>query len=311
MKKGALSHLSPSQKIMALLGISLITMIASMAIGMGLAMLIFQIPIDQANTITQMTSPQAINALKIVQLSYGLIGFGGGAVIAQFLFSKSPFRVLGLTIAPEKNNVMLTIGFMLIALPFVTWLGYINSFLDFPEALQWLEDWMQSTEETNQRTVKKFLQMDSFGDLALNLAVIAFVTAIGEELVFRGVLQQLIIPLFKNYHIGIWVSAAIFSAFHMQFYGFLPRMFLGMLFGYTFYWTKNLYLPILAHFINNGFAVVATYIYGFDTLDSEIESAAEGDEFSWVVAIMSLVITVGIAVLIQKTNAHKKALQNL
>jgi len=311
MKKGALSHLSPSQKIMALLGISLITMIASMAIGMGLAMLIFQIPIDQANTITQMTSPQAINALKIVQLSYGLIGFGGGAVIAQFLFSKSPFRVLGLTMAPEKNNVMLTIGFMLIALPFVTWLGYINSFLDFPEALQWLEDWMQSTEETNQRTVKKFLQMDSFGDLALNLVVIAFVTAIGEELVFRGVLQQLIIPLFKNYHIGIWVSAAIFSAFHMQFYGFLPRMFLGMLFGYTFYWTKNLYLPILAHFINNGFAVVATYIYGFDTLDREIESAAEGDEYSWVVAIMSLVITVGIAVLIQKTNGHKKALQNL
>jgi membrane protease YdiL (CAAX protease family) len=45
----------------------------------------------------------------------------------------------------------------------------------------------------------------------------------------------------------------------MQFYGFFPRFALGVLLGYMYLWSGTLWLPILAHFINNAGAVILTW----------------------------------------------------
>jgi membrane protease YdiL (CAAX protease family) len=110
----------------------------------------------------------------------------------------------------------------------------------------------------------------------LGVFVIALLPAIGEELVFRGMLQPELFRATGNHHAAIWISAIIFSAFHMQFFGFVPRLLLGALFGYLYVWSANLLIPMIAHFVNNGFSVLMMYLYqkGIITVDMESPEAA-------------------------------------
>lgn len=103
------------------------------------------------------------------------------------------------------------------------------------------------------------LKADHLGGLLFNLLIIALIPAVGEELTFRGVLQQGLSRR-MNPHVAIILAAAIFSFIHFQFYGFLPRMFLGILLGYMFYVSGSLWTSILMHFVNNGTAVVLYYL---------------------------------------------------
>src|SRR5690606_2422366 len=119
--------------------------------------------------------------------------------------------------------------------------------------------WMKVQELQMEKITEKILQVTSFSGLLLNLLVIAIIPAIGEELLFRGCLQPVFHRWTKNIHIAIWITAIIFSAIHVQFYGFIPRMLMGAVFGYMLYWGRSIWLPIIAHFINNATAVIYTF----------------------------------------------------
>ncbi|MEL7006274.1 MAG: CPBP family intramembrane glutamic endopeptidase, partial [Bacteroidota bacterium] len=123
------------------------------------------------------------------------------------------------------------------------------------------------------------------------IIVIAVIPAIGEEIVFRGMLQNELHTASKNAHVAIWVSAIIFSAIHMQFFGFFPRLLLGALFGYLYYWSGNLIIPILAHFINNGFSLVLVYLSTGEGLFGNPENT-ESAPLSTV--LIFIIITVGL-----------------
>ncbi len=179
---------------------------------------------------------------------------------------KLSFRLLFLTF-------LMTLSFG----PIAEWLGKINQLLVLPEQWSALEAWMKEMEQQMEQITLLLLSNMSFGGFVLNLIVIAVIAAVGEELLFRGCLQPIFIRWFKNPHVAIWVVAIIFSAIHMQFYGFLPRLALGVLFGYLFYWSGNIWIPILAHFVNNGTVLVNAYVYQLQgnelsslTLDQEI-----------------------------------------
>jgi membrane protease YdiL (CAAX protease family) len=133
--------------------------------------------------------------------------------------------------------------------------------MHLPAFLNDLEKWMRQQEDQLATLTQRFLYMPSAVDLAINLLMIALIPAIGEELLFRGCLQPIFGRLAKNAHVGIWLAAIVFSAIHLQFYGFIPRMLLGALFGYLYYYGNSLWYPILGHFLNNGSAVVAVFIY--------------------------------------------------
>jgi membrane protease YdiL (CAAX protease family) len=125
--------------------------------------------------------------------------------------------------------------------------------------------------------------------------VIALIPAIGEELLFRGVIQG---SIFKNtnIHVAVLLTSIIFSAFHLQFYGFLPRMVLGILLGYSLAWSGSLWLPVLIHFINNGAAVVFAWFSGLDQLpfNQDLIGTEPGDE--WIIA-SSFVMTAGAMII--------------
>lgn len=96
--------------------------------------------------------------------------------------------------------------------------------------------------------------------------------AVGEELVFRGLIQNQAHYLFKNIHLAIWLTALFFSFFHLQFYGLIPRLLLGALFGYLYYWSGTLWIPILAHFVNNGLALIMAYFFQLNIVDYDLQS---------------------------------------
>src|SRR5690606_33227532 len=100
------------------------------------------------------------------------------------------------------------------------------------------ENWMRSQEDQMKDLTKQLVMVDSIGKLMLNMLVMAVIPAIVEEYYFRGALQNILGRLFKNIHVAIWVTAIIFSAIHVQFYGFFPRMLLGLIFVYAFLWSK-------------------------------------------------------------------------
>lgn len=134
-----------------------------------------------------------------------------------------------------------------------------NKQMKLPGFLQGLENWMKAKEQETYELLKQLTVMNSPADLLFNLLMLAVLPAFGEEIIFRGIVQKIGTRWTGNAHAGIWIAAIIFSAIHLQFYGFLPRMLLGALFGYLLLWSGNLWLPILGHFINNAAVVLLTY----------------------------------------------------
>lgn len=138
--------------------------------------------------------------------------------------------------------------------------------------------------------ITKIVVLDStISGLLMNLVIMAVIPAVGEELIFRGCLQRIFCKWIASPHVCIWLVAIIFSAIHMQFYGFLPRMLIGALFGYLYFWSKNIYVPIFAHFLNNASVTVMAFIYSGDGKSYEEMTAFEYDTSDIYVA--SLILT--------------------
>lgn len=165
-----------------------------------------------------------------------------------------------------------TIAFMGTNSVFIEW----NANFVFPDFMKGFGEWAREREDLAAEFTKFFTTFNSTGDFILGLLVIALLPAIGEELVFRGMLQPEFYRVSGNHHAAIWITAFLFSAFHMQFFGFVPRMLLGALFGYLYVWSGNLWMPMIAHFVNNGFSVLMIYLYqkGIITVDMESTEAA-------------------------------------
>jgi membrane protease YdiL (CAAX protease family) len=195
----------------------------------------------------------------------------------------------------------------LFALPIANMMGEFNSHIHFPDFLEGAEQWMRDSEERAALVTQKFLKMDHLGDLFTNLLLIAVIPALGEELLFRGVLQKQLSKWTGSVHWGIFISAVLFSALHMQFFGFFPRLFLGMLFGYLLVWTGSLWVPILAHLVNNALAVTASYFIGKGQLPEETDAIGSSN-MMWEVSLISLVFFSYIAYLL--LNTRKRQVQS-
>jgi membrane protease YdiL (CAAX protease family) len=191
-----------------------------------------------------------------------LIQFLSLFVIPSFLFGyfsdPKPVSYLGLRSA-KSMYFILGASVLILALPFVDWMGAINHQL-IPETTV-TGKWMKESEELAQQQIGFMLKQNTVKDLLMNLLFIAVFAGVGEELFFRGILQRIFIKMFKNPWAGIIATAIIFSAIHMQFYGFIPRFILGVLLGIIYWYSGSLWPAILAHFIYDGFAVVMIYFY--------------------------------------------------
>ncbi|HRG80937.1 MAG TPA: CPBP family intramembrane metalloprotease, partial [Chitinophagaceae bacterium] len=162
----------------------------------------------------------------------------------------------GLKAPTHTGYILAGVGVMLIAIPFTGLLGELNRNIPFPKGMA---SWMHEQEVDAARTIQALLSRHTPGDLLLNLLCVAGFAAVGEELLFRGVVQRILIKLFKSPFVGILVSAALFSAMHMQFYGFFPRLALGILLGLIFWYSGSLWIAMLAHFVYDAVLIILAY----------------------------------------------------
>jgi len=296
----------PGGKIIFFTFIVLVSFIAVLIGTMLIAIPAFGIGFTE---IADHTDPLVPGNLPFLKFFQGMQSFGLfilPPLIAGFVFHKQMFSYLKVNKIPALTFVGVSFTIMLISIPIINFTAYINSLLQLPEFLSGLEISMKEAEESAKVITEAFLTVDSTSGLLINLLIIAVLPAIGEELLFRGVLQKHFAEWFKNPHIAIWVTAVIFSFIHFQFYGFLPRMLMGALFGYLFYWSKNLWYPIIAHFVNNAAAVLAFYFYhGTEVGDTAETFGTSLSDFLWV--LISVILISGMLFYFKKALfVHKK-----
>ena len=190
---------------------------------------------------------------------------------------------------------LLQILFLLFVLflPILNFTVELNKLMHLPDWLSGLEGWMRSAEGGATEKTDALLNMLTYVDLFINILLIGVLPAVGEELAFRGVLQQTLIGKSENPHWGIWGAAFLFSFIHFQFFGFLPRLLLGAFFGYLFYWSKSLWLPILGHFINNTSAVLISFYLKENGMGEKLEEIGTSEETTYF-PIVSIVLFGGL-----------------
>jgi len=238
--------------------------------------------------LSDLSSPQNISILKYFQVVQDFLFFIiPPFIIAWFLHGK-PSSFLKFKNFPIAVSILLVIAIIYCADPLINWLAEFNSKLSLPAWMNSIQNWMQEAEDQADKITKAFLATQSTSDLLTNLFIIGILPAIGEELLFRGVIQQLFKKLMGNAHAAIWISAAIFSASHLQFFGFLPRMLLGAMFGYMLEWSGTLWLPIIAHFVNNATAVVAYYLADKGFGGTGIENIGTSSDGTTYLVLISL-----------------------
>lgn len=228
---------------------------------------------------------------KVIQISASIGMFVIPAILFARIESRNWRKYLKLN-SFLPVFFILTFLLMFFSVPLLEWTVELNKSMKLPGFLQGIEEWMRLKEDQTAEVTRQLLTMNTTGALLVNLFMLAVIPAIGEELIFRGCLQRLFHKLSNNYHIAIWVTAITFSAIHMQFFGFIPRMLLGAMFGYLLVWSNSLWLPILAHFINNATAVITAFVYqqqgkGLDQLDKPGQN-------SWLVYLASFILTISM-----------------
>lgn len=237
--------------------------------------------------------PLSIASLKWIQLLQTATIFLLPPLCMAYLWAQEPMKWLKVQKFQSFKVSGEAILLMLVALPAINLLAHINQQMALPAFLEPLEQWMKTAEEDAAHLTEQFLSVTTLGGLIINLLLMAVLPAIAEELTFRGVLQHLFTPKHQSSipHLAIWCSAILFSAIHMQFYGFIPRMLMGALFGYMLAWTGSLWVPILMHFTNNAMAVLLSFFAIKAEWDNDLLDTIGTGDTLWL-GIVSFVLTI-------------------
>jgi membrane protease YdiL (CAAX protease family) len=255
------NRMSPGLQLMTFVGVFLAILILGNIIAVALATALFGLNTVMAITQANFTAPHVVNALWIIQIIGTTIPIFTAPVLFAYVVIRDPQDYLKPTTNFSLVLALLVFCVMFISSPLIEFLSNINQKLILPHFLSGLQQWMRDSEDAAQKLTALLLHMNTVWNMIVDLLVIGLLTAIAEEFMFRGVIQTIFTRWTKNYHVAIWVTAILFSAFHMEFFGFLPRMMLGVLFGYFVAWSGSIWTSVWAHFINNGTAVVVTYLF--------------------------------------------------
>jgi len=282
-------------QFLALVLIISVSLMLAMVVGIVLALPFVGIDLlVNFEKLTDLSNPENIVLLKYFQAVNQVGMFIIPVIIFAWMFNRLPLSYLSLNKKLNIPSLLFSLMAIMAFIPALNYLVILNEGMELPALFRGLEQWMEKTEEQGRVLTEAFLDVHTILGLSGNLLIIALLAAIGEEFLFRGVLLQLIFNKSKNIHLAVWISAILFSAMHMQFYGFLPRMILGVLFGYIFIWTSNLWIPIILHFVFNAISVVVAYLFSRNMIETDMESFGQTSN-GWIIGI-SLLATVALLI---------------
>lgn len=205
------------------------------------------------------------------------------ALVLAYFSGQKPMAYYSMNTGIALPLFLLSAIVIFFAQPFIQLTGELNELINIPDSLTWLTE----QDEAIQNEYEAMLDIKSLSGLLLMIFVVGVLPAIGEELIFRGGLQNILHRWTGNVHAGIWIAALLFSAVHLQVFYFLPRLILGAAFGYMFAWSRNLWYPIIAHFINNSMVIIIAYyvVRNGDTLKLD-EAGNVSYPFAFIASII-------------------------
>lgn len=228
--------------------------------------------LENPEQLSQFQEPFVLAANKVLLLIQHLGLFILPALIFNqaFTFKRGPsFMMWGET--PKLTKIFQVMVIMLAAFPVINFLLALNERMVLPSFLSGMEAEMKAMEQQAGNFTIQLVSVQGTGALLVNLLIMAVIPALGEEFLFRGVIQKIIARWSGKLHLAIWISAALFSAMHMQFYGFLPRLLLGALFGYVSIWMGSIWYAVVAHFINNAASLLLNFFIQRKEIPEEVD----------------------------------------
>lgn len=184
------------------------------------------------------------------------------AAVVAMMSSNNAGEMLCLRQRPRFYPIFLTLLLMVVSASAMQWVVNLNESISFPQAWHGFEQTLRNMENAAGDSVKFILGPHTPMNLVVSILIVGILAGFSEELFFRGTLQRLFARTRLGHHGAIWITAMIFSAVHFQFFGFLPRMLLGAMFGYLLLWSGSIWLPMIGHAFNNTLYVVLIYVNG-------------------------------------------------
>lgn len=258
-----------------------------------------------------MTPDQMMNSANSMRLAMAIqtiFLFVVPALFFAYLCQEVPKDYLKIETSTNYALLFFAILFIIVAQPLINSISYYNQQLTLPESMASLEQWMRATEDSALKSLNILFADKTIFGLIFNLLVLAIVAGLGEELFFRGCIQQIMKKIFVNRHAAIWITAIIFSAVHFQFYGFIPRVLLGALLGYLFMWSGNIWIPVIIHTLHNAINVVLTYLYYGSSEYEQMENMEFGQNA--LVIVISFVLSVVTLFMIYRSRIISKESEN-
>jgi uncharacterized protein len=244
---------------------------------------------------------ESVSFLRYLVISQDISFFIVPGIFIYYLLEpagKATFRTVN---SPGTKEVALVVVLAFCLFPLTSFAGQLNSSVHLPDWLSGTEKWMERKENNASHITDLLMSSGSLGVMLLNILIMALIPAVGEELIFRGVLQGILCKLLKSGHTAIWITAIFFSAIHLQFFGFIPRLILGLVFGYLFYWSGMLWLPVIAHFVNNAVPVIWSYLSGCKNIHGS-DNVSSANQISGLLFPLAL----GTIILIYFRNRSKR-----
>lgn len=299
--------LSPGLKILALIMVMIITFLVLLAVGVAFSIPFFGKGIlDVIAMATEYTDPKTVAALKYFQIVNQIGVFVVPAILFVILTDDNISGYLKVNNGLKRFSIFFGFIVFAISLPFINWTLEINNAMHLPGFLSGVEGWMRDSEDKAAKLTEAFLSTGSLKGLIINLIMIAGLAAIGEELIFRGILMRLFHEWTKSGHLAVILSSLIFSAFHLQFYGFFGRFILGLILGYLFLWSGSLWVPIFLHFLNNAMAVILSYLQQKGLVDTELQNFGASDNALVIAGSFLLMVFTMTLIYLHETGYFKK-----
>ncbi len=206
-----------------------------------------------------MTMIEELGLLAMLSIQ-DIMAFIIPAVVALAIFYRRPLHVMWLDRAPSWVSIGVVVAFYIVSLPAMNWLVAAGEAMTLPSWMSGIEQWMRTTEDAAAATTAELLDISTISELLSSIFVVGLMAGLSEEMLFRGAMLRTMQDSRLGTHAAVWIVAIIFSAIHLQFYGFIPRMLLGVWLGYLLVWTRSLWVPIIAHTLNNSTVVLFSYL---------------------------------------------------
>ncbi len=248
-----------------------------------------------------LSDPNFVNALSVMQIISAAVGFLVPAWLFSWLATRNKkAEYLRVNAKPFGISLFVAALLMICGLPLVNWLGELNAKLPLPQ-------WALDMEEQGKKLVEAFMNNMDTGRLVINLFMIGLLAAVGEEFFFRGCMQRVLVGWTRNVHAGVWITAILFSALHLQFLGFFPRVALGVLLGYMFAWSGSIWVSVFAHFVNNGTAVLLEYFAQQNPDNEKIKNLDRTgmNEGEWKYVLISAVLAAALLLIFYRMEKRR------